>query len=153
MPFDKAFDQYESIKNDWIISQMINNLAFQLVFFGKKRELYRLGNLHGISILYFFALMQKSNKKNQSAAADWFFNGRCWTFQALFIQGHKTPTLTNRPNKLFEGRLTRTKLPDNSIHFPLFSKKTQNASVTSFKEKGLRFWDRKPFEKFPFPYS
>ena len=49
---------------------MINNLAFQLVFFGKKRELYRLGNLHGIAILYFFALMQKSNKKNQSAAAD-----------------------------------------------------------------------------------
>ena len=49
---------------------MINNLAFQLVFFGKKSELYRLGNLHGIAILHFFALMQKSNKKNQSAAAD-----------------------------------------------------------------------------------
>ena len=32
--------------------------------------LYRLGNLHGIAILYFFALMQKSNKKNQAAAAD-----------------------------------------------------------------------------------
>ena len=42
---------------------MINNLAFQLVFFRKKRELYRLGNQHGIAILYFFALMQKSNKK------------------------------------------------------------------------------------------
>jgi hypothetical protein len=64
VPFDKAFDQNESIKNDWIINRMINNLAFQLVFFGKKKELYRLGNLHGIAILYFFALMQKSNKKN-----------------------------------------------------------------------------------------
>jgi hypothetical protein len=70
VPFGKAFDEYESIKNDWIINRMINNLAFQLVFFGKKRELYWLGNLHGIVILYFFALMQKSNKKNQSAAAD-----------------------------------------------------------------------------------
>jgi hypothetical protein len=70
VPFGKAFDEYESIKNDWIINRMINNLAFQLVFFGKKRELYWLGNLHGIAILYFFALMQKSNKKNQSAAAD-----------------------------------------------------------------------------------
>ena len=66
LPFDKAFDQNESIKNDWIISQLINNLAFQLVFFGKKRELFRLGNLRGIAILYFFALMQKSNKKNQA---------------------------------------------------------------------------------------
>jgi len=59
--------------------------------------------------------MQKSNKKNQSAAADWFFNGRCWPFQALFIQGHKTPTLTNRLNKLFEGRLSKKPPTDSSV--------------------------------------